>query len=39
MLERGHLAEAEAELADHLAGAERSMVESLDARGSIESRP
>jgi DNA-binding GntR family transcriptional regulator len=29
LLEDGHLAEAEAELADHLAGAERSMVESL----------
>ena len=29
LLERGHLAEAEAELASHLEGAERSMVESL----------
>jgi DNA-binding GntR family transcriptional regulator len=36
LLERGHLDEAEAELAAHLAGAERSMTESLR---SIESTP
>jgi len=35
LLERGHLAEAEAELADHLAGAERSMVDSLASLGSV----
>jgi DNA-binding GntR family transcriptional regulator len=34
LLERGHLVEAETELAAHLAGAERSMTESLR---SIES--
>jgi DNA-binding GntR family transcriptional regulator len=32
LLERGHLAEAEAELATHLAGAERSLVESVESR-------
>jgi DNA-binding GntR family transcriptional regulator len=32
LLERGHLDEAEADLATHLAGAERSMIESLGAR-------
>jgi DNA-binding GntR family transcriptional regulator len=32
LLERGHLEEAEAELATHLAGAERSLVESLERR-------
>ena len=32
LLERGQIAEAEAGLAEHLAGAERSMVESLGAR-------
>jgi DNA-binding GntR family transcriptional regulator len=32
LLERGHLEEAEAELAAHLAGAERSLVESLERR-------
>lgn len=36
LLERGRLAEAETELATHLAGAEQSMVESLE-RGSIQS--
>lgn len=36
LLERGHLDEAEAELAAHLAGAERSIVESV---ASLESRP
>lgn len=38
LLERGHLAEAEAELAEHLAGAERSLVDSLEQRaGSLDS--
>jgi len=32
LLEGGHLAEAEATLAEHLAGAERSLVESLQSR-------
>jgi DNA-binding GntR family transcriptional regulator len=32
LLERGHLEEAETELAAHLAGAERSLVESLERR-------
>jgi DNA-binding GntR family transcriptional regulator len=33
LLERGHLAEAEAELAAHLAGAEQSLLESLEPAG------
>ena len=39
LLERGHLAEAEADLAAHLAGAERSIVESVAALDSrLDSR-
>jgi DNA-binding GntR family transcriptional regulator len=38
LLERGHLAEAEAELAEHLANAERSLVDSLvDSMSSLDS--
>jgi DNA-binding GntR family transcriptional regulator len=39
LLERGHLAEAEAELAEHLAGAERSLVESIAGRADSLDSP
>ena len=39
LLERGHLAEAEAELAAHLTGAERSLVESIEGRAASLDSP